>query len=96
MASINTEMASVNTEIASVDTEMASVGVEMASVSAEITSVGTEMTSVSDEMASGRINIHIVIPILPIYIVNLTLNADGDTNLMGGFEVQTGTQFEVK
>jgi hypothetical protein len=27
---------------------------------------------------------------------NLTVNADGDTNLMGGFEVQTGAQFEVK
>jgi len=38
-------------------------------------------------------------PIGPVIIqagANLTINADGDTNLMGGFEVQTGAQFEVK
>lgn len=38
-------------------------------------------------------------PIGPVIIqagANLTINADGDTNLMGDFEVQTGAQFEVK
>ena len=59
----------------------------------------TAVTIINAARIWAGTNVTTSIPTGPVIIqsgANVTINADRDTNLMAGFEVQTGGQFEVK